>query len=287
MLGEWGNTDRHECIRIVHAALDHGINFIDTADVYGAGTSEEIVGEAIRGRRDKIVLATKAHMPMGDDVNQQGNSRRWLYTALENSLRRLGVDHVDLLQLHRLDPDTDLEETLSALTDLRQMGKVRYFGTSTFPAHELVRAQWVSERNHLGRFSTEQPPYSMITRGIEGDVLPVAQRYDLGVMTWSPLAGGWLSGAYRKDADLPRSYRADRMPWRFDMSMPDNQRKPRDCGIAFAAGGVERHEPPAHGARFRYGTSRRDQRDHRSANLRTPRLADWCPRYQAVQRRAR
>ncbi|MFE4449936.1 aldo/keto reductase [Streptomyces sp. NPDC056796] len=198
MFGAMGNPDHDESVRIIHKALDAGVNFVDTADAYSRGESEEIVGKALRGRRDDVVLATKAHLPMGDDPNRRGNSRRWLVRALEDSLRRLGTDHVDLFQIHRPDPDTDVEETLSALTDLVRAGKVRSIGSSTFPASGIVEAQWVAERRGLERFRTEQPPYSILNRGIEREVLPVCERYGMGALVWSPLAGGLLTGRYRK-----------------------------------------------------------------------------------------
>jgi aryl-alcohol dehydrogenase-like predicted oxidoreductase len=225
MFGAWGNPDHDESIRIIHAALDAGINFIDTADVYSRGESEEIVGKALKGRRDNVVLATKVHGTMGDDPNEFGNSRRWIVREVENSLRRLGTDHIDLYQIHRPEADTDIEETLSALTDLVRAGKVRYVGSSTFPASQIVEAQWVASERGLERFKTEQPPYSILVRGIEADVLPTAQRHRMGVIPWSPLAGGWLSGRYRKGQDLPGSTRADRIPGRYDLSLPENQRK--------------------------------------------------------------
>jgi len=225
MFGAWGNPDHEDSVRIIHAAFDAGVNFIDTADVYSRGESEEIVGKALAGRRDSIVLATKAHWPMGDDPNQQGNSRRWLITEVENSLRRLGTDYIDLYQMHRPDPTTEVEETLDALTDLQRAGKIRYFGSSTFPASQIVQAQWAAERRRTGRFVTEQPPYSMLVRGVEAEVLPVCQQYGMGVLSWSPLATGWLSGRYRRGQELPRSSRASRMPGRYDMSRPVNQRK--------------------------------------------------------------
>ncbi|GAA4195330.1 aldo/keto reductase [Microbispora amethystogenes] len=192
----FGNPDPDDSIRIIHKALDAGINFIDTADVYG--DSEEVVGRALRGRRDDVVLATKMGRPMGDDPNRQGASRRWVMTAVENSLRRLGTDHIDLFQIHRPDPDTDVEETLSALTDLIRSGKVRAIGSSTMPASDIVEAQWVAERRGLERFHTEQPPYSILNRGIESEVLPVAQRFGMGTLVWSPLAQGLLTGRVRK-----------------------------------------------------------------------------------------
>ncbi|MER8068024.1 aldo/keto reductase [Streptomyces sp. NPDC094034] len=207
MFGAMGNPDHEDSARIIHKALDAGINFIDTADAYSRGESEEIVGKALKGRRDNVVLATKAHLPMGDDPNQQGNSRRWVIRALEDSLRRLGTDHVDLFQIHRPAPDTDVEETLSALTDLVRAGKVRTIGASTFPASDIIEAQWVSERRGLERFRTEQPPYSILNRGIEREVLPVCERYGMGTLVWSPLAGGLLTGRYRKGRQ-PDTHRA-------------------------------------------------------------------------------
>jgi aryl-alcohol dehydrogenase-like predicted oxidoreductase len=207
MFGGLANADHDDCIRIIHKALDFGINFVDTADRYSTGESEEIVGKALKGRRDKIVLATKVHGPMGDDPNQQGNSRRWVTQAVEASLRRLQTDHIDLYQIHRPAPDTDIEETLSVLTDLMRSGKVRAIGSSTFPASEIVEAQWVAERRGLARFRTEQPPYSILNRSIESEVLPACQKYGMGAMVWSPLAKGMLTGRYRKGQPLPESLR--------------------------------------------------------------------------------
>ncbi len=226
MFGEWGNTDHDDCIRIIHRALDAGINFIDTADVYARGESEEIVGKALAGgRRDNVILATKVHGSMGDDPNEFGNSRGWITREIDNSLRRLGTDWIDLYQIHRPEPDTDIDETLGALTDLVRAGKVRYIGSSTFPGSQIVEAQWVAERRGRERFVCEQPPYSILVRGVENDVLPTCQRYGMGVIPWSPLAGGWLTGRYRKDQDVPASHRAQRIPARYDMSLPGNQRK--------------------------------------------------------------
>ena len=225
MFGKWGNQDHDDSIKIIHRALDSGINFIDTADVYSAGESEEIVGKALQGRRDRVVLATKVHAPMGEDENQRGNSRRWIMLEVEASLRRLKTDWIDLYQIHRPANGTDIEETLGALTDLVRQGKVRYIGSSTFPASQLVEAQWVARDRHLTRFVCEQPPYSLLVRGIEHDVLPTCQRHDIGVIPWSPLAGGWLSGKWRKNAPTPTSGRAKRIPGRYDMSLPGNQKK--------------------------------------------------------------
>src|SRR5499427_7766196 len=227
MFGAWGNTDHDESVRIIRRAVDHGINFIDTADVYSRGESEEIVGKALAQLdRDRIVLATKAHAAMSDDdPNASGNSRRWIIRECENSLRRLGTDYIDLYQIHRPDPTTDVDETLGALSDLVRAGKICYAGSSTFPADQIVEAQWAAQRRGRERFVCEQPPYSILVRGIEADVLPACQRYQMGVISWGPLASGWLSGAYRKDAELPASQRSRRLPQRFDMSLPGNQAK--------------------------------------------------------------
>jgi aryl-alcohol dehydrogenase-like predicted oxidoreductase len=226
MFGAWGNPDHDESIRIIHTALDAGINFIDTADVYGLGESEEIVGKALAaGRRDHVILATKFHNAMGDDPNQQGNSRRWIIRAVEDSLRRLDTDWIDLYQVHRPDPRTDIDETLSALSDLVHQGKVRYLGSSTFPASQIVEAQWIARDRQLQRFVTEQPPYSILVRAVEADVLPTCSRHGMAVMSYSPLTGGWLSGRWRKDAGQQSSSRAGRLPERFDLSQPANQRK--------------------------------------------------------------
>ncbi|HEU5420948.1 MAG TPA: aldo/keto reductase [Streptosporangiaceae bacterium] len=226
MFGSWGNRDHDESVRIIRKALDSGINFIDTADVYSGGESEEIVGKALAGgRREHIVLATKAHGTMGADPNQQGNSRRWLIRECEASLRRLGTDYIDLYQIHRPDPAAAVDETLGALSDLIRAGKVLYAGSSTFPASQIVEAQWTAERRGRERFVCEQPPYSILVRGIEAEVLPACQRYGMGVIPWSPLAGGWLSGRYRAGAELPASSRAQRLPHRFDLSLPGNQAK--------------------------------------------------------------
>jgi aryl-alcohol dehydrogenase-like predicted oxidoreductase len=233
MFGAWGTTDVDECVRMIHAALDGGINFVDTADVYSAGQSEEIVGRALKGRRDDVVLATKVHGEMGEGPNRRGNSRLWIAREVEDSLRRLGTDHIDLYQIHRPDPDTDVEETLGALTDLQRQGKIRYFGSSTFPGWQMIEAQWTAERRGLSRFRTEQPPYSIFVRQIEHDVLPVAQRFGMGVLVWSPLCRGWLTGRYRRDGfDESPQARASRgrergaaIAAQFDRSRPENQRK--------------------------------------------------------------
>jgi aryl-alcohol dehydrogenase-like predicted oxidoreductase len=232
MFGPWGNTDEDESVRMIHAALDAGINFVDTADVYGEGRSEEIVGKALKGRRDEVVLATKVHGQMGSGLNDQGNSRYWIIKEVENSLRRLQTDHIDLYQIHRPDPDTRIDETLSALTDLVRQGKVRYLGCSTFPAFQIVESHRASELRGLERFVCEQPPYSVFVRHIEWDVLPVCRAYGMGVIVWSPLAGGWLAGKYRRGAEVPGDSRAVRyaergspIARRYDPSQPENQRK--------------------------------------------------------------
>jgi aryl-alcohol dehydrogenase-like predicted oxidoreductase len=225
MFGAWGNSDHDDSVSIIHSALDAGINFIDTADVYSAGESEEIVGKAIVGKRDNLVIATKVHGPMGSDPNQAGNSRRWIIQACENSLRRLGTDYIDLYQIHRPDPQIDVDETLGALSDLVHQGKIRYLGSSTFPASAIVEAQWSAERRQRERFVCEQPPYSMLVRGIEADILPTCQKYGMGVIPWSPLAGGWLSGKWRVGAPDLTSRRSARLPVRYDMALPENQRK--------------------------------------------------------------
>src|SRR5689334_14973766 len=225
MFGRMGNPDHDECVRIVHRALDAGVNFIDTADVYSGGESEEIVGKAIAGRRDDVVLATKVHAQMGTDPNMQGNSRRWIQREVENSLRRLGTDWIDLYQVHRPDEAADVDDTLGALSDLVHQGKIRYAGSSTFPAEYIVEAQWVAERRGRERFRCEQPPYSIFARAIETAVLPTCQKYGMGVIPWSPLAGGWLTGKYRRGGDKPTGGRAARVPDRFDYDKPENQRK--------------------------------------------------------------
>src|SRR5918997_1781621 len=225
MFGDWGNKDHDESVRIIHRALDAGINFIDTADVYARGESEEIVGKALKDRRDDVILATKVHGTMGDDRTQSRTPRRWIAKECDASLRRLGTDWIDLYQIHRPELDTDIDETLGALTDLVRQGKVRYIGSSTFPASQIVEAQWIAERRGRERFVTEQPPYSILARGIEADVLPTCLRHRIGVIPWSPLAGGWLSGRWRKGADDLTSRRWAMVPRRYDLSIPANQRK--------------------------------------------------------------
>jgi aryl-alcohol dehydrogenase-like predicted oxidoreductase len=226
MFGAWGNPDHGECIRIIHRAFDAGINFVDTADVYSHGESEEIVGKALAGgRRDHVVLATKFHGAMGDDPNEAGNSRRWIMREVEASLTRLKTDWIDLYQVHRWDPWTDHEETLGALSDLVTHGKVRYIGSSTYPAAQIVKAQWVARQRGTQRFVCEQPPYSILARAVEADVLPTCLEHSMGAIVWSPLAGGWLSGRWRKGADDLTSRRSAMIPQRYDLSIPANEAK--------------------------------------------------------------
>jgi aryl-alcohol dehydrogenase-like predicted oxidoreductase len=225
MFGAWGERDHEVSIRIIHRALDAGINFIDTADVYSRGESEEIVGKALRGRRENVALATKFHGSMGEDPNEGGNSRRWIMREVEASLKRLQTDWIDLYQVHRWDPWTDHEETLGALSDLVSQGKVRYLGSSTYPAAQIVKAQWVARERGSQRFICEQPPYSILVRGIEADVLPTCLEHGMGAIAWSPLAGGWLSGRWRKGAEDLSSRRAAMIPHRYDLSLPANQAK--------------------------------------------------------------
>ncbi|MCZ4552166.1 aldo/keto reductase [Gordonia rubripertincta] len=222
--GAIGRTTQDDATAIVDAALEAGINVIDTADMYSQGESEVMVGKAIAGRRDDVVLATKVFNPMGDERNHRGSSRRWIIAELENSLRRLAVEHVDLYQIHRWDPNTSDEETLSALTDLQRAGKIRYFGSSTYPAHRIVEGQWAAREHRLSRYVTEQPPYSILQRGIESHVLPVTEQYGLGVLVWSPLASGWLSGAIREGREITTS-RSGLMPQRFDTALASNRAK--------------------------------------------------------------
>ncbi|MEU2127947.1 aldo/keto reductase [Streptomyces sp. NPDC018352] len=227
-LGAWGNSDHDEATRLIRTALDGGINFIDTADQYSGGETEEIIGKALHGRRDEVVLATKGHFPvrMGDDdPNRRGNSRRWLTRAVEDSLRRLGTDRIDLYQVHRPDPATDIDETLSVLSDLVRAGKIMAIGTSDFPAEQLVEAQWAADRRGHIPFRTEQPPYSLFVRGIEADVLPTAQKYGLGVLTWSPLNSGWLTGRFRHGEPVELDAFRRVVAHKFDLELPGNRRK--------------------------------------------------------------
>ncbi|MFB2596531.1 aldo/keto reductase [Herbiconiux sp. P17] len=224
MFGEWGNKDVDDSVRVIHRALDAGINVVDTADVYSAGGSEEIVGQALHGRRDDVVLATKFFMPMGEGPNRSGGSRKYILRAVEDSLRRLRTDYIDLYQVHRPSAVMDVEETLGALTDLVRQGKVRYLGSSSYSGSQIVEVQVAARDRNLERFVTEQPPYSILVRGIEEDVLPTTERWGMGTLTYSPLAGGWLSGRWRKGADASPTSSA-RPSARFDMTKPANQQK--------------------------------------------------------------
>lgn len=216
MLGAWGNTDRGECVRIIHRALDAGVNLVDTADVYAAGESEEIVGAALSGRRDDVLVSTKFHNPMGPGENQRGNSRRWIFQAVDASLERLGTDWIDIYHVHRVDPNTAIEETVDALDDLVRAGKIRYWGTSMFPAGQFVDAVWAADRRRASPPRSEQPLYNILSRGIENDVLPTCLRHGAGVITWSPLSGGWLTGKYSRQDPAPEGTRAARFPEYFD-----------------------------------------------------------------------
>jgi aryl-alcohol dehydrogenase-like predicted oxidoreductase len=239
MFGAFGNPDHDDAVRIIHKALDAGINFIDTADGYSAGESEQIIGKALTGgRRASVVLAVKFGPPFDKDPNHRGASRRWIVEGVEGSLRRLGTDWIDLYQVGVPDPSTDIDETLGALSDLVRAGKIRYFGTSKLPASQIVEAQWASDRRGHGRVRTEQPPYSMLTRAIEYDTLPTCQRYGMGVMAYSPLAGGWLSGKYRKGRKVSgpgSAARLQRLPARYDATDPSNAAK---LDAADALGGL-------------------------------------------------
>ncbi|HEV7951124.1 MAG TPA: aldo/keto reductase [Glaciihabitans sp.] len=227
MFGDWGNKDHDESIRIIHRAMDAGINFIDSADIYAYGESEEIVGKALAqsGKREDIVLATKFFNGMKQQPNYRGGSRRWIIRSVEDSLRRLGTDYIDLYQMHRPDEFTDIEESLGALNDLVTQGKVRYIGSSTFQPSQVVEAQWAARQNHTARFVTEQPPYSLLTRGIEADLLPTTHRHNMGTLVWSPLAGGWLSGKYREGQPMPSTHRNDRNPGGYDLDAPHVREK--------------------------------------------------------------
>ena len=267
MFGAWGETDHDECVRIVHRALDAGINFIDTADVYSRGESETIVGKALAGgRRDDVVLATKFHGTMGDDANEAGNSRRWIFREVESSLRRLGTDWIDLYQVHRWDPWTDHEETLGALSDLVAQGKVRYLGSSTFPAAQIVKAQWVARERGLQRYVCEQPPYSLLARGVEADVLPACLEHGMGTITWSPLAGGWLSGRWRKGVDGLTSRRSAMIPARYDLSLPANQAKLDAADALGKLADEAGADARPHGGRVRHPPPRGHRGNHRATH---------------------
>lgn len=225
MFGYFGNADESECRRMVDRAIDAGINYFDTSDVYSHGESETILGKALKGKRDDVVLATKFSLPMDDNPNHRGNSRRWIIREVENSLRRLETEYIDLYQVHRPDVTTDIDETLGALSDLIHQGKVRMIGSSTFPAEQIVEAHWVSEKRGRERFRTEQPPYSIFARRIEADILPTCQRYDMGVVVWSPLSQGWLTGKWRHGQKPNDTQRQNLQPHLYEMDRPDNQLK--------------------------------------------------------------
>jgi len=228
--GAWGNTSEEEAIRLMDTALENGINFVDTADVYSSGEAEQIVGKALKGRRDQVVLATKVGMPMGKGLNERGNSKVWIRREVENSLRRLQTDYIDLYQLHRPDPSTDIEDTLSVLTDLVREGKIRYFGSSSFQAWQITEAQWASDRHNYERLVSEQPPYSILNRSIEMDVLETTRKYNMGVLVWSPLSGGMLSGRHVQGQPAAGGYRAEKFKGTtlggvVDPEREENQRK--------------------------------------------------------------
>ncbi len=238
MFGAFGNPDHEDAIGIIHKALDAGMNFIDTADGYSAGESEVILGKALTGgRRDSVVLAVKFGPPFDKDPNHRGASRRWITEGVEGSLRRLQTDRIDLYQVGVPDPNTDIDETLGALSDLVHAGKIRAFGASKVPASEIVEAQWTADRRGHERFRSEQPPYSLLTRAIEFDVLPTCLRHGMGVLAYSPLAGGWLSGKYRKGHEVAgpgSAARTLRFPGRYEATNPANAAK-LDAADAFGA----------------------------------------------------
>ncbi|MFC0708643.1 aldo/keto reductase [Azorhizophilus paspali] len=226
MLGAWGKNTFEASEQIIRRALSAGINYFDTADSYSRGESEEFLGRALKNanKRDKVVIATKVNSPMAADPNSRGSSRRWIIRAVEDSLRRLGTDWIDIYQLHRPDPNTELCETIGTLQDLVQAGKIRYFGTSTFPVSSLIESQWFAEKTLRSRPVIEQPPYSILAREVEREVLPVCERYKIGVSVWSPLAGGWLSGKFNNGTDVS----TDRSKYwgdRYDMSKAVNHVK--------------------------------------------------------------
>jgi aryl-alcohol dehydrogenase (NADP+) len=248
MFGPIGNPDHADCVRIIHRAFDAGINFLDTADVYSRGESEEIVGQALKGKRDNAIVATKFFNPMGDDPNMRGGSRRWIERAVDDSLRRLGIDYIDLYQMHRWDIATDIDEVLFTLTELVRKGKIRTFGSSMFPADRIVEAQWCADRRSHLPFRCEQSVYSMFNRDIERFVLPACARYGMGMIVWSPLDGGFLSGKYKANADFDDSSRivafSKRFTGGFDAESAVIQRKlklvtelenvARDAGVPLA-----------------------------------------------------
>ena len=224
MFGKWGNADQQDCVNLIRTALDGGINFLDSSDVYSFGESEEIIGKAVAGRRDDVVISTKFSNPMSENLLHRGGSRRWIVQACEASLRRLNTDYIDVYLQHKDDELGDLDETLGALSDLVHAGKVRTYGTSNHPVERIVEGQWIAEKRSLVRPKVQQPPYSILVRFNERDLLPVCARYGLGVMLWSPLAGGWLTGAVGRNK--PRAQLGSfRDPRRYDIDSPDNQAK--------------------------------------------------------------
>mgnify|MGYP001273261044 CR=1 FL=1 len=225
MFGYFANSDQKECSAMVHKAIEAGINYFDCSDSYSYGEAETILGKALKGKRNDVVLATKFSLPFGDGPNQKGASRVWIHKAVDASLKRLNTDYIDLYQVHRPDASTDIDETLGALSDLVHSGKIRLLGSSTFPAEQIVEAQWASERRNRERFLVEQPPYSIFARRIEADVLPTCQRYGIGVVAWSPLSQGWLTGKWRRGSDAAGTNRDKLQPHLFDMSRSDNQLK--------------------------------------------------------------
>jgi aryl-alcohol dehydrogenase-like predicted oxidoreductase len=225
MFGAMGNQDRDECARIVHRALDAGITTINTADGYSAGQSEEILGEALAGgRRDEVVLTVKFGVKLDGNPNHGGGSRRWINQAIDGSLRRLKTDHIDVYELGAPDPDTDIDETLGALTDLVAAGKIRSFGTSKMPPSQIVEARDIATRRGHGVFRVEEAPYSILNRVVEYDLLPTSQRLGIGILAFSVLGGGWLSGRYRSGQTVatsgPRSHRPQ-----MDAAAPENAAK--------------------------------------------------------------
>ena len=264
MFGAMGNPDHDESARMIHTALDAGINLVDTADVYSGGESEEIVGKALAGRRDEVVLATKFSLPMGPDANHRGGSRRWVMRAAEDSLRRLGTDHIDLYQMHRPDPHTDIDETLGALSDLVRAGKVLVIGSSLFPPQQIVEAQSTAQRGGHVRFRTEQPPYSILFRGIEAEMLPTAQRYGMGVLTFGPLSSGLAVRPGRPGQRAPG--RRERGPAR-----PLGPGRPGQAGRRAPPCGPGRPGRAAHSATWPPRSSGRTPRSPRSSSARAGR----------------
>lgn len=225
--GTSGNPDRGEAEKVIHGAIDAGINLFDTADGYSNGESEQMVGAALKAHRNDVLISTKFGMLSGSQINRSGASRRWIMQAVDASLRRLGTDWIDIYQPHRQDPTCDLDETLDALTDLVRQGKIRYFGSSSSNAPDIVEAQWSAQSRRTRRFVSEQLCYNLLSRGVERSELMACQKYRMGVLVWSPLCGGWLSGAYRVGAEAPRPLRSkmEIFTHLYDLSIPQNQAK--------------------------------------------------------------